>query len=349
MPTAMNRFSVRSAEREGEHFRQLRDDQTGAFATIWPAFGNNCIEASLPAPDGQLIPVLLAPEHVDQVRERPSWWGIPLLFPWPGRIPGGAYAFEGQTYHLPVLDAEGNAIHGFVKDRAWREVATSETDAAASITCSIDSEAYPETLAGFPFPYRLTTTYRLDEEGLSLRIDVENTGGGRLPFACGVHPYFRIPVAERGTRAACLVYVPASRRWNLAKLAKLPTEVTLNLDDVSDPVVPEDDLRHPRALGDDDVDGGRTGIALEDGRVECFVSDPAAGITLVMQAAAPFQTLVIWSPPGRPGLCLEPWTAPPNVFNLAARGLRESGLIVLQPGERWDAWMRLRVRGSTPW
>ncbi|HEV2122228.1 MAG TPA: hypothetical protein VGW38_05575, partial [Chloroflexota bacterium] len=138
-------------------------------------------------------------------------------------------------------------------------------------------------------------------------------------------------------------------RWNLAKLAKLPTDVTLNLDDVSDPVVLEDDLRRPRALGEDDVDGGRTGITLDDGQVECFVADPAAGIALVMQAAAPFQTLVIWSPPGRPGLCLEPWTAPPNVFNLAARGLRESGLIVLQPGERWDACMRLRVRRSTPW
>ena len=54
--------------------------------------------------------------------ERPSGSGIPLLFPFPGRIGKAKYSFGGREYQLEPGDAFGNAIHGFVHKRPWRVV-----------------------------------------------------------------------------------------------------------------------------------------------------------------------------------------------------------------------------------
>jgi aldose 1-epimerase len=344
----MVRYSVEQEQWHGEALFVLRDQETGAHAAVWPAFGSNCVQASLPGPDGRLVDVLLGPERPEQLREQPAWWGIPLLFPWPGRIPDGAFSFEGRPYRWPVLDAQGNAIHGFVKDRAWRVEGTTSGDEGASISCNISSEQYPEILQGFPFPFQVAATYQLGEDGLTLRCRVENVGKGALPFGFGAHPYLRIPVAPEGTRDACRVTIPADRRWNLLKVGQLAESTSLTLEEVTDLVGADNDLRRPRPLAGLDVDGGWTALRVQEGRTECAVTDPVGRVTLAMQASPNFPTLVVWSPPGRSGICFEPWTAPPNVFNLAARGLKESGLVVLAPGEQWEGWMRLLVRAA-PW
>src|SRR5699024_5603859 len=38
------------------------------------------------------------------------------LVPWPNRIPGGRYSFDGAEYVLPVQEPEpGHAIHGYAR------------------------------------------------------------------------------------------------------------------------------------------------------------------------------------------------------------------------------------------
>ena len=280
------------------------------------------------------------------MRQQPSWWGIPLLFPWPGRIPRGEYEFAGQRHHLPVSGPEGNAMHGFAKDRPWRVEAAGGTDSHAYLRCAFTSADHPDTLRGYPFPYRLETVYQLTQGELTLRAAVANTGDTPMPFGFGAHPYFRVPLAPGGDRAACLVQVPADRRWNLARLGTLPPGERLTWEDVTGPVDGQFDLRRPQPLGDRQYDGGFTGLAARDGWIECSVADPAAGLAAVMQATDNFGTVVLYTPPGRPGICFEPWTCPPNAFNLAARGVANSGLVVLQPGERWEGSMRLFLRAA---
>ena len=166
--------------------------------------------------------------------------------------------------------------------------------------------------------------------------------------------------------AACRIRVPASRRWNLARLGALgdrgretkdegrktkdPADgESLTWEDVTEPVPADLDLRRPQPLG-----AGRhfdfvyTDLDLSTGRLECSVGDPAAEIEAVMQASTHFPTLVVYTPPGRPGVCFEPWTCPPNVFNLHAAGVRPSGLIELAPGHRWEASLRLFLRRLAP-
>jgi aldose 1-epimerase len=80
--------------------------------------------------------------------------------------------------------------------------------------------------------------------------------------------------------------------------------------------------------------------------LECFLRDPEARLDAVMTATDNFGTVVVYTPPGRPGVCFEPWTCPPNVFNLAAQGVSPSGLAVLAPGEEWEGLMSLSLRAS---
>ena len=49
---------------------------------------------------------------------RPSSSGIPLMFPFAGRIRGTSFHFDGKQYALEAGDGLGNAIHGFVIEPA---------------------------------------------------------------------------------------------------------------------------------------------------------------------------------------------------------------------------------------
>ena len=104
------------------------------------------------------------------------------------------------------------------------------------------------------------------------------------------------------------------------------------------------DLRRPRPLAERLYDGVFTDLTLTGGLVECFVSDPANALEAVMRATPNHTNVVVYTPQGRPGVCFEPWTCPPNTFNLAARGVPQHGLTVLGPGASREGTMWLSVR-----
>ena len=110
----------------------LTDADSGSTASIAVEFGFNCYEF-VAAFRGQRIDVLAAqPEFVER-GEKPSWSGIPLLFPFPNRIKNSRFVWDGREYVLPpdkVGHAGDYAIHGFCLDRPWR--ITQQT--AASVT-----------------------------------------------------------------------------------------------------------------------------------------------------------------------------------------------------------------------
>src|SRR5438477_5007922 len=94
----------------------LRDHASGASAEILVSQGFNCFRFTA-APRGEPIEIIYAPANFSTGQERPSRGGIPLLFPFPGRIRGTLFEWEGKQYALEPGDAFGNAIHGFVLSR----------------------------------------------------------------------------------------------------------------------------------------------------------------------------------------------------------------------------------------
>jgi aldose 1-epimerase len=112
-----------------------------------------------------------------------------VLAPWPNRLDGGSYEFDGELYQLAVSEpASGSAIHGLVRWANWRAV---ERDSARVV---MEYVLHPQS--GYPFTVRLRVEYRLGAGGLSVRTTAENVGDRACPFGVGHHPYIAAPTGR---------------------------------------------------------------------------------------------------------------------------------------------------------
>ena len=71
-------------------------------------------------------------------------------------------------------------------------------------------------------------------------------------------------------------------------------------------------------------------------------NDPAAGRTVTIAFDRTFRECVVYNPPHRRAVCIEPYTCVPDPFRLAASGV-DAGLRVLEPGEAFSARVDIRV------
>ncbi len=296
----------------------LKDEASGATARIAPGLGFNCFSFR-PCPAGAPLETLWsAPEFLEGTA-RPSGSGIPLLFPFPGRIGARQFHFQGRDYALRSDDRRGNAIHGFVLDRPWQVVEHTTTRVVARFQAS---RADPQILEQWPADFCLTARYELQGQTLQSEFTVENPSDRPLPWGFGTHPYFRVPLGGL-RREACRVFVPAREIWELVDMLptgrRLPAEGRLA-------------LHQGLAFGETQFDDVFTGLSRIDGGCGATIDDPDSGRKLTLSFDANFREIVVYNPPHREAICLEPYTCVPDPFALTARGI-DAGLRVLGPGE----------------
>lgn len=302
------RYSVESEVRDEIEVFSLKEGAL-AVAEIAPALGNNCF--AFRAGTAILEPVPFA-----EFRQRPTSYGIPILFPFPNRIRDGKFRFGGEEYQPDP------PRHGFVRDKAWVVERHGASDAeGAWLTSSFDAATYAERiLRRFPFPFRLEVTYRLKNGALEMGTTASNTGERAMPVGFGIHPYFRLP--DRG-----VVTVPAGEMWELSD--SLPTGKLLA-------VAGKYDLRRGRSVEGLQLDDILTTIeAGADETTRCTLTDPQnATETVVEFSARQFPHVVVFTPPApRKAICIEPNTCPTDAFNLQERGV-PSNVITLGAGEQ---------------
>jgi aldose 1-epimerase len=243
----------------------------------------------------------------------PKGCGITLV-PWPNRIRGGKYTFEGTEYQLALSEpAAGNAIHGLGRWARWTNV----THEPASVTLRLD--VVPQN--GYPFPLRVDVTYALHPElGLMVTIGVRNLGRVRAPFGAGAHPYL------------------ATHGHGLGDVTvQVPARELLVVDDKSVPVGArsvartEFDLRRGKRLRTLRLDHGFTELTTAEGRGVAEVRTRSGGARLWFDETYRFlQVFTLDALTAKqPGVAIEPMTCAPNAFNSGA------GLIVLEPGGAW--------------
>jgi aldose 1-epimerase len=319
----VQRYSVSSETLEGvEVFSLNEGDATSA--RIAPALGNNCFAFRA----GEHV---MEPVSFTEFRERPTSYGIPILFPFPNRVRDGVFTFQGETF------AVNPPRHGFVRDKPWRVEGSGASDSGGAwLVSSIEAQTYAEQiLRQFPFPFRLETTYRLFEGRLSMGTIVKNEGDRDMPVGFGIHPYFRKPA--RGA-----ITVPARVRWELSD--SLPTGRLLDVEGFYD-------LRKAKELDGLSLDDIYTKIGMDDeGTARCVLEDSALGTrTFVEFPAEQFPNVVVYTPPApRQAICIEPNSCPTDAFNLSERGV-ESNVIVLGAGESasFDVSIYTRAVGSS--
>ena len=193
--------------------------------------------------------------------------------------------------------------HGFARDLPW-QLAPLEDGRGLRMTLSHTDQ----TLKAFPFAFLLHLEVRLAASALELTVQVENTGEDPMPFSVGLHPYFAVSglgaISFEGLPGRCFDHHTMAESSTDEQLSRLEMGVDL--------------LVHPT------------------GAVRLL--DPKAGLSLELDAAPPFDLVVLWSDPPRPMVCLEPWTGPRQALISGDRKL------VLDPGERCDLHCRYVCR-----
>jgi aldose 1-epimerase len=245
-----------------------------------------------------------------------------LLSPWPNRVDGGHYSFEGAHYQLALSEpANGNAIHGLTRWMPWTRIAHDRGE--------VTLRSLPHGQQGYPFAVQVDVTYSLDSQsGLHVTVTAANKGTRPAPWGTGQHPYLAVPTPAVDD---CELTLPAER-WLPADERGIPSGAP---DDVTGTGF---DFRTPRKLGDTRLDHAFTGLRREpDGLA--WVRLSAGGATTGLWADEGYRWLQVFTGDAlepehrRTALAVEPMTCPPNAF------VSGEDLLVLQPKEtvtcRW--------------
>ena len=128
----MARFSVNITAAGGRSIIELADAEAGTAAKIAADLGFNCYSFTKKLPGGPGEYIYSSPEFPTTGRGA-FGNGIPILFPFPNRIQGGVFTFEGRRIAVPKNEGGRNAIHGLVAEKPWQLLAT-DTSAAAQAT-----------------------------------------------------------------------------------------------------------------------------------------------------------------------------------------------------------------------
>jgi aldose 1-epimerase len=307
----------------------ISDKHSGATADILVGYGFNCYRFT-PLVDGQPVEVIWS-EAGFEAGDKPSTRsGIPILCPYPGRIQGARMVWKNNEYRLPESDGLGNAIHGFAHNLPWRIMERSPRRVVGQFRAAAD---LPNNKELWPADFQVTATYELEGAVLSGMFVVENLGDKALPCGLGVHPYFRLPLGPAGSADDCIVKVPVRERWELVDM--IPTGK-------KEPLPDAEQFENGLRFGDTNFDDVFAGHTFEDKRCVSRIHDPANGRTLQVTFTEVFRECVIYNPPHREAICIEPYTCVPDMIRLQAQEV-DAGLRILPAGEAFRGEIRISV------
>jgi galactose mutarotase-like enzyme len=209
------------------------------------------------------------------------WAGrSPILFPIVGKAPDNRLTINGASYEMNQ--------HGFARRSEFTLVG------ASAASCRYELTAGEATKAVYPFEFRLSLTHALAGRTLTATAEVANLDDKPLPFGIGFHPAFV---------------------WPLPDAAGRPHTVTLDNKAAPALVRLESGLRLPGRLPSPFKQGHLVldhSMFADDAMI--FVDGAGDGLTYGAEGGPSLKfhfdnlpNLALWSKPGAPFLCIEPW------------------------------------------
>lgn len=257
--------------------------------------------------------------HYDNQFALTSYYtGNPILYPFPNRVENCRYGFEGKRY-WQIKNGIPIYMHSLVYDENWgyREPVLDEGGVSLETYIKVD-ETHP-IYKGYPFKHTITVTYRITPDAFQIFHKVENEDEKNLPFGISYHTFFAKLSGDEGTK----ITVPAQYMMELTD-ALLPTGKLLDVEGR------DFDLRTPVSVGKLDLDNCFTGMA--PGK-SVIVDYTTIGLKILMDSTEDYTHMQVFTPKGKPFICVEKQTSSTDAPNLDAKGFKdEAHLLVVKPG-----------------
>ena len=256
----------------------------------------------------------------------PAYWSgrNPILFPIVGALKNGTVRFQGRAYQM--------AQHGFARRREF-ELAERGSDYVV-----FELREDDETLAQYPYPFRLRVRHQLTPEGFYTQYAIKNTGRDPMPFCIGGHTAYRCPIRpgerfedyrlvfDRRETADTIPVLPGGLLSGSQRRSVLENEDTIRLRheifDRADTLIFERLRCHGVSLVHRD-----TGRGL---RVD-FADFPMVGFWTMPNKAAPY-------------ICIEPWHGCAAMDDERGDVEDKPYCVVLAPGEEKTLRYTVTVR-----
>lgn len=245
----------------------------------------------------------------------PAFWPkhAPVLFPIVGTLKNNRYTHQNQEYQMNR--------HGFARDREFR--LTDHTPSSAEYSLSQDES----TLQVYPFHFTLQIIYHLEQNRLVITYKVTNTDSDTIYFSLGAHPAISLPRAFE--------------------------DYELKFKKTDDPIYQllENDLLSKNTQKLSTSDGRlRLSYKLFEHDALVFRSVPSKSLEILEQGKPyiivdypDFPDLGLWTKPGAPFICVEPWFGHADFTDSSGRLTEKAGILSLPYGEVFSCQFALTI------
>lgn len=242
----------------------------------------------------------------------PEFWSgrAPLLFPIVGAVNGDAIHIDGVAFPM--------AKHGFARKSTFALIDHHPDRATFRLA------ANEATRAVYPFDFVLEVHYAIEGAALRTEVAIANRGAVPLPASFGFHPAFRWPLPWGGDRADHRLVFPQDEP---APIRRIDTSTGLVLPDPrptpveGNKLIVRDDLFVEDAVIFDQLRSRKVHFGVP-------------GKRMIEVDFADLPLLGVWTKPGAPFLCIEPWQGLADPVGFAGDYRAKPYVIEIAPGTR---------------
>ena len=245
----------------------------------------------------------------------PAFWGkhSPVLFPIVGTLKNNSYQYQDQEFKL--------SRHGFARDMVFEVLEQTESAVVFSLKAS------EETLELYPFPFELEMQYVLEGHQLKIRYKVFNHGSEAMPFSLGAHPAFALP---NDFKEYALAFNHDEQLQYFLLENDLLSDTTSNIQLENRQLPLDYSLFENDALVFKKLDSDTVTI-LENRK------------PLLEVGFKGFANLGIWTKPGAPFICIEPWFGYSDTAQSNGDLFQKEGIQALQGYEVFDCELTIQI------
>lgn len=238
---------------------------------------------------------------------------FPVLFPIIGKLKQNRTIINGRTYEM--------SQHGFARDMEFEPITKLDNFHSYVLRSN------PSTMVKYPFEFSLYITYRTDGNKLTTIYKVVNDGDNNMPFGIGGHPAFKIDMEDLLNEEYYLEFDQDEDKIHFLYLVDglVGTEYAKNIMIDKRRIKVTKDTFNNDAVIMKGITSNKISLKRRRGNK-----------TLLTMDFEGFPYLGVWSKPGAPFLCIEPWYSTADAVKSTGVFAQKSDILVLAPKKEFE-------------